>query len=262
MSLTENYRKDFRKLFASFGASGHSLWQVWEDFLILSSGALAGTLDQFGLPVRYKVDQFQISWDRYSEEETLKFNDMFNDLMNAYQVHPEQDFLGEIFMDLGIADKWKGQFFTPYCLAKEMAMLNAKEVVDGVKEKGWAKVLDPACGAGVTLLATRNELQRLHIGTDQVLFVGQDISTTAVLMCHIQLSLMGCAGYVVCADTLMNPLLIGPDDIRPDPQEGQTFRFTPCWFTEVWQGRMAARYMDSVMRARRRFEKAGVIKDG
>lgn len=251
MSLTEQYRKDFQKTFASFGASGHSLWQVWEDFLTAASGILMGTLDQFGQIDPGKMDDFDRALSKYTDDELDKFGKMFDDLKNAYQVHPEQDFLGEIFMQLGISDKWKGQFFTPYCLAKVMAMSTVKAAKESVDAQGWCAVTDPACGAGVTLLAVRNELQQLHIGTDRALFVGQDISSTACKMCHIQLSLMGCAGYVVCADTLMNPLVKSPDGISPALKEGQTARFTPLWYGDAWQGRMAARYMDACVRAGR-----------
>lgn len=251
MSLTDQYRKDFQKTFASFGASGHSLWQVWEDFLIISSSILCGTWDQYGREDPGKKKQFDVAWGRYTGEEHVGLSDMLDDLMKAMDINPEQDFLGEIFMELGISDKWKGQFFTPYTLARTMASMTARSAAERVEEHGWSKITDPACGAGVTLLAVRNELQALGIGGDQVLFVGQDISTTACLMCHIQLSLLGCAGYVVCADTLTNPLKLSIDGISPALKEGQTARFTPLWYGDVWQGRMAARYMDACVRAGR-----------
>ncbi len=245
MSLAEEYSKDFRKNFSSFGAYGHSPWQVWEDFLTLASGTLCGCFDQYGRYDDPKLNEFKVALERYTDDELLKFDNMFEAMKDSLEHNPEQDFLGEIFMELGISDKWKGQFFTPYCLAKPMAMLTVQQAAEGVEKREWCAVTDPACGAGVTLLAVRNELQHLHIGTDRALFVGQDISTTACKMCHIQLSLMGCAGYVVCADTLQNPLVKSPDGISPALKEGQTARFTPAWFTEVWQGRAAVRYMEA-----------------
>ena len=46
-------------------------------------------------------------------------------------------------------------------------------------------------------------------------------------MCYIQLSLLGCAGYVVVGDTLSNP--IEGDVLFPDEKEGQEFWYTPFW---------------------------------
>lgn len=251
MSLTDQYRKDFQKIFASFGRSGHTLWQVWEDFLTLASGELCGCFDQYGRYDDPKLSEFKIALDRYTEEELQKIDHMFDCMVQSFQRKADQDFLGDIFMQLGISDKWKGQYFTPYSLAKPMAMINLQKSLDTVQDRGWCKVYDPTCGAGVTLLAVRNGLNAKGVGTDRALFIGQDISATACKMCHIQLSLMGCAGYVVCADTLVNPLMLDADGISPKVQDGQTVRYTPAWYDEVWQGRAAVRYMDAVYKAQR-----------
>src|SRR5699024_11833427 len=65
---------------------------------------------------------------------------------------------------------------------------------------------DPACGAGALLVAFANECLRQKVNYQtSVLFVAQDIDFTVGLMCYIQLSLLGCAGYVVIGDTLVRP---------------------------------------------------------
>ena len=83
---------------------------------------------------------------------------------------------------------------------------------------------DCACGAGATLIAARNSLKHTGIGTNQTLFVGQDVDRTAALMCYIQLSLLGCAGYVVIADTLSKPVV---GKIIPRRKAGQDIWFMP-----------------------------------
>lgn len=35
--------------------------------------------------------------------------------------------LGELFMALGLANEWKGQFFTPYDICRAMAAMNLGE---------------------------------------------------------------------------------------------------------------------------------------
>ena len=53
-------------------------------------------------------------------------------------------------MELGLPDKHKGKFFTPYPVAQLMAQL----VFKGFRLKdGYETVNDPACGAGGLLIA-------------------------------------------------------------------------------------------------------------
>ena len=72
--------------------------------------------------------------------------------------------------------------------------------------EGFISVSDPACGAGATLLAFLNVCKRRNICYhNKVLVIAQDIDFIVGLMCYIQCSFMGCAGYVVIGDTLVNP---------------------------------------------------------
>ena len=72
--------------------------------------------------------------------------------------------------------------------------------------EGFISVSDPACGAGATLLAFLNVCKRRNICYhNKVLVIAQDIDFIVGLMCYIQCSFMGCAGYVVIGDTLTDP---------------------------------------------------------
>lgn len=64
------------------------------------------------------------------------------------------------------------------------------------------------------------------------MFVGQDIDVIVVMMCYIQLSLLGCAGYIVIADTLTNPIC--GDVLNPIEKEGQQFWYMPMFQTGQW----------------------------
>ena len=69
--------------------------------------------------------------------------------------------------------------------------------------------------------------------TTQALFVAQDIDRTAALMCFIQLSLLGCAGYVVIADSLIYP--ISGSALIPKFLPEHDVWFMPCLFlTPEW----------------------------
>lgn len=60
-------------------------------------------------------------------------------------------------------------------------------------------------------------------------------------MCYLQLSLLGCAGYVKIANTLTDPMRKN-DDINK-------YWYTPMYFSDVW-------------RIRRALHKANILTDG
>ena len=104
-------------------------------------------------------------------------------------------------------------------------------------EHGWISICDCACGAGATLVAAANYLRSIGINYQmQALFVAQDVDATVALMCYIQLSLLGCAGYVCIADTLCNPL-VGRSPLFPQPKPDQDVWYTPAWYADAWQMR-------------------------
>ena len=95
-----------------------------------------------------------------------------------------------------------------------------------LKEKGYVRVNDPACGAGVMLIAFANAAKRHGINYQkQVLFVAQDIDRTAAMMCYIQLSLLGCPATVVIGDSLAKPFL------HPDNEAW----YTPFFYLNQWR---------------------------
>ncbi len=51
-------------------------------------------------------------------EEWTNLAKCFAIVVEALERNPEQDFLGELYMELELGNHWKGQFFTPYCVCK------------------------------------------------------------------------------------------------------------------------------------------------
>ena len=139
-------------------------------------------------------------------------------------------------MALELGNHWKGQFFTPYNVCRMMAEMQCHDAKERVEARGWISVLDSACGAGALLVAARNVFLRDGVGFDRVLFAAQDIDHVAGMMCYIQLSLLGCAGYVCIADTLCNPL-VGRSPLFPQPKPDQDVWYTPMWYSDPWQMR-------------------------
>ena len=213
----------------------YSGWQIWQDFIIMSAISIANAI---GGPYREEREKEYLSHaQKYSEREIEIFAQMLSKVADAMEQNPDQDFLGELFMALDLANEWHGQFFTPYSVCRAMASISyGKDFEEKVRKNGWVSVNDPACGAGALLLAFANECRRpghdINYQTS-VLFVAQDIDFLAGMMCYIQLSLMGCPGYVVIDNTITHPATsLDPKGLLPKP--GSNIWFTPMYFRDVW----------------------------
>ena len=183
----------------------YSRWDIWQDFIVLSAVSIANA---FGGPYREQREAMYLERSKkYSTSELEVLAQMLAEVVDEMEQNPDQDMLGELFMALGLANEWKGQFFTPYDICRAMAaMYQGEDRKSQIEEKGWVSVSDPACGAGALLLAFANECKRNHINYQtSVFFVAQDIDFLAGCMCYIQMSLLGCPGYVVIDDSILHP---------------------------------------------------------
>lgn len=88
------------------------------------------------------------------------------------------------------------------------------------------------CFAIVVEALERNPEQDFQ---NHVLFVGQDIDRIVGMMCYIQLSLLGCAGYICIGNTITNPLV--GHVLFPREMEGQELWITPMFQSNVWAWR-------------------------
>ena len=228
----------------------YSKWDIWQDFIVMSAISIANVL---GGPYKDSREKdYHARAKKYSEKELAAFAQMLAEVVEAMERNPDQDFLGELFMALELGNEWKGQFFTPYSVCRAMAAITyGKELKQKIEQQGWISVNDPACGAGALLIAFANECRRP--GNDinyqtSVLFVAQDIDYLAGMMCYIQLSLMGCPGYVVIDDSLARPIT-GPDDRGLIPYDGPNVWYTPMYFRTEWHWRRIWATADLMIRA-------------
>lgn len=225
----------------------YSRWEVWQDFIIMSAISIANVL---GGPHREARErEYTNHASRYSLKELEVFAQMLAEVAMEMEREPDQDLLGELFMALGLGNEWKGQFFTPYSVCRAMsAMTYAPDMTARIEKQGWVSVNDPACGAGALLLAFANECRRQHINYQtSVLFVAQDIDFLAGCMCYIQLSLLGCHGYVVIDDSLLRPS-VSYDARGLLPKDGPQVWYTPMYFRDVWHYRRIGAQMDLLFR--------------
>lgn len=260
MARAVRFRKDsqtkFSKLFEKL-CNTKSSWEVWADFIAMAATTISNVFDRDGPIHNDREQQYIRTIKRYTKEEQQVFPELFAVMVNALEDEPEQDFLGEMFMGLNLGNHWKGQFFTPYSICRMMSEISIDGVEARIEERGWVGIHDPCCGAGALLIAARNVMVRKKQGPRSTLFVAQDIDRTAALMCYLQLSLLGCAGYVVVADSIFHPLS-GPSSspLLLTPSPDQELWLMPAMYDEVWAGRIQTEKMRLLL------ESLGVMRTG
>lgn len=220
--------KEFLKAFKQL-TNRHRSWDIWRDFITMLACALSNPVDKEHHDEREALYLKTIK--KYNKQEQALFPELAAQTVLALEKNPEQDFLGSIFMSLNLGNKNSSQFFTPYHVCELMAEVTMDDTVQKVEQDGYISINDPCCCAGATLIAgihaARKRLEKAHINyQNHVLVVAQDIDKTVALMCYIQLSLLGVAGYVKVGNSLTEPMT--------DNDNKENYWYTPMYFSPVW----------------------------
>ena len=207
----------------------HRAWDVWRDFITMFACSLSNPLDKEHRDKREALYLEIIK--KYNKQEQKVFPELAAQTVLALEENPEQDFLGSIFMTLNLGDEHNGQIFTPYHVCELMAEMTVDDAVKKVQQDGYISINDPCCGAGATLIAgihtARKQLEKANLNyQNHLLIVAQDVDETVALMCYIQLSLLGVAGYVKVGNSLTEPMT--------DNDSKENYWFTPMYFSNVW----------------------------
>lgn len=239
-------QKELVKAFESL-CGRHGRWEVWADWIVMCACSISNAVDRVHREKRGET--YLTLCKKYTGAEMQTMGDMLGMVVAALDENPDQDLLGEIFMMLSLGNEHNGQFFTPYDVCRAMSTLTIGDIAVQVERQGWVSVADPACGAGALLVAFANECRRQKVNYQQsVLCVAQDIDFTVGLMCYIQLSLLGCAGYVVIGDTLAHPST-AYDRRGLIPRDEGNVWYTPMYFHTIWHWRRALAQVDMMCKA-------------
>ncbi|WP_313341376.1 Cas9 inhibitor AcrIIA9 family protein [Lacrimispora sp.] len=224
---------EFIKIFNELCYSRND-WQVWADVITAIACTISNVTDR-------TPDKFENREKEYAEcikrlGGVEKPAQLFAIIVEAMEVNPDQDFLGSLYMELQLGNHWKGQFFTPYSVSRAMAEMTMGNCQEQIDKQGWISICDPCVGGGAMLIAAANTMRRQKVYYhDHVLFIGQDVDRVVGLMAYIQLSLLGCPGYIVIGNSLTNPILGNP--LMPAEQDGQEFWYTTFYNSQAWTGR-------------------------
>lgn len=220
----------------------YNLWEVWSDFITMFACALSNRFDKANFEEREALYKKIIS--KYNEKERAVFPELVAEVVLALEKEPEQDFLGSTFMELELGNHYRGQFFTPYSLCQMMASIAGGSFAERVMDEGYVSINDCACGAGATLIAACHEAGRQlaifgYNWQNHLLVTAQDVDFGVGMMCYIQLSLIGAAGYVKIGNTISDPMRAGDD--------GKQYWYTPMYFSDVWHYRRIFHSLDRLV---------------
>lgn len=227
----EHVRKEFLKTFRTLTNRWRS-WDIWADFITLVACTISNSVDKLHFEEREKTYLRIIN--KYNKEERELFPKLFAYVVVALEENPEQDFLGDIYTELGLNSKEHRQIFTPYHICHFMCEITFGDLAKEVDEKGVVEIHDCCCGAGATLIAAANvakaKLEKTGLNyQNHILVTGQDIDQLVTMMCYIQLSLLGVAGYFKVGNSLIEPMT--------DADSLEHYWFTPMYFFPVWHYR-------------------------
>lgn len=163
--------------------------QIYFDWVHIMAYTLSNSADK--LQFREREDAYLELVKKYDKKEIEGFTKCFGLLIQALE-YKMRDWLGAIYMELGISNEVTGQVFTPYdmsLLMAEMAFIGSEEKLE---EKNWIGFYEPCCGAGGMTIAFAEAMQKKKYNFQTQLVVWcEDIDENCLLMTYVQLSLLG-----------------------------------------------------------------------
>jgi hypothetical protein len=210
-------QKALVKLIQSF-SHGHHLHSVFSDFVELCALAISNSVDRTQFDVREK--RYLDIVGKYKREEVERFPQMLGMLTESLELRVQAmgkagaggcamasggltDVLGETYMMLELGNARAGQFFTPYHVSRLMAMMTIGDGGEAVRETGFMRLQEPACGAGGMVIAAAESLHDAGLNYQQAMHATCiDIDPCCVHMAYVQLSLLHIPAIVVHGNAL------------------------------------------------------------
>jgi hypothetical protein len=206
----------------------HDVYQVFSDCMEAMAISCSNAVDLRQRDAREA--RYMEIVRRYDRDTIQTFPKILGELTMAMEAAPG-DVLGAVFGQLEIHNTARGQFFTPYELARLMARL---QIGDGaqmrsiIERHGFALAQEPACGAGAMVIALAQEMQDAGINYQRHLHVTAiDVDARAAHMAYVQFTLLHIPAVVIVGNTLT--------------MEMREQWYTPAHILGGWNWRLAAR---------------------
>lgn len=192
----QEYHKDFIKEFGALAPHKHR-YEVFRDFVTFCAISLSNSIL---INDEREAEYHQIR-KTYKAEHMEVFPKLLGLLVNMLDFAP-RDVLGELYMELEISSKDKGQFFTPSHVSDLMSEITYGDELRN-SHKPFITLSEPACGAGGMVLSFVKTMLAAGQNPAQKLWVQCiDIDRLPALMCYVQLSLWHVPAEVLVGDTL------------------------------------------------------------
>ncbi|MEL7513685.1 MAG: N-6 DNA methylase [Pseudomonadota bacterium] len=173
-------------------------YEVWRDFVTMAACALHNGLNKDQM----REDEYLEIIGRYKPDDQKVFPELMALLVTMLEAAP-RDVLGPLYMELEIANKNAGQFFTLPELSEMMARLTFSDQLAKLASQPFITMQEPACGAGGMVLALVKVLiDAGYHPADKLWVQCIDVDRLAALMCYIQLTLWHVPAEVVVGNTL------------------------------------------------------------
>lgn len=226
--MVSSPQKEFLDIFRKLTDQYNSL-DIWHDFIIMFACSL---FNPFNKRFDRKLKKLYLQTvNKYKKQEQELFRELASQTVLALELNPEQDFLGSIFMSLNLGNENDDWTFRSYDICKEKTESMVGDVLLKVERDGYISINDSCCSTGALLIAeihaAKKQLDEADINYQNHIFVtAHDAREVAALMCYIQLSILGVAGYVKIDDPMIHPTTNIDDE--------KNYWFTPMYFSNIW----------------------------
>ena len=175
----------------------NDVWEIYNDFLIVSAENFRKLIDK-DFAVTHNI------YNKYNNDEINSFNKMLIILDKLIQSE-KKDHLGDLLMELEMANKLNGQFFSHFdiSLIAYMVGISKDEVDIKIKEKGYITLHEMSVGGGAIVIAVAKLLSEWGYNPKENLFVVcNDLDKKAIYISYIQFTLLDIPAIILEMDTL------------------------------------------------------------
>lgn len=187
---------EFKKILESMVGT-YDKKEIFRDFIACFAISLSNAVENDNDIEEQREKEYLHTINKYSKREREQIPVLTKIVIDELEKEV-RDVLGDVFMELQLGNS-KDQYFTPFSLAKLMA-----HMIDNNKTDDEEFVItDPACGSGALIIAKAVILGERGVNYQKQMKVyATDIDRTVLLMCYIQLSLLGINAVCEVRDTL------------------------------------------------------------
>ena len=199
-------------------------YQLYSDFIDCSAAAIHNRLSHDN-----ELEQTYFECvRRYKPEDMLNITRMLAEVVMGLETNPS-DFLGEVFMELELGNKHRGQVFTPFHISKLSASLILGDGLSKLDTVPFITCAEPVSGSGSMIIAFAETMRESGYNPQEKLWAQcTDVDSRCARMTFIQMSLMGLAGAVITGNSLTN--------------EVRKVMYTPAHYMNGWNTKLNQSY--------------------